>query len=62
MSMQKDDLGIEVSDGLAALLKDPKSTATLEFLDYRDKRKAKEAEIEAAKLKPKEQEKLFGIF
>lgn len=62
MAKVKDDLGIELDEDVAEVLKDPKSSVLMRTLDYRDSRKAKEAELaEANKPKPKA-EKLFGIF
>lgn len=65
--MEKDDLGIDVDDDVAGVLKDPKGGLLVKTFDYLDKRKKRQAEIEAeeaAKKKTKEdsEKKLFGIF
>ena len=44
-----DDLGIEIDDEIEQLVADPKTGLMSKFLDYREKRKAKEAEIAKAK-------------
>ena len=62
--MGKDDLGLEVDDDVAGVLKDPKGGLLVKTFDYLDRRKKRQAEIDAetaAKNKPKP-EKLFGIF
>lgn len=40
-----DDLGIEIDEEIEQMQADPKTALVGKFLDYRDKRKAKEAEI-----------------
>ena len=62
--MAKDDLGLEVDEDVAGVLKDPKGGLLVKTFDYLDKRKKPQAEIdseEAAKKNPPK-EKLFGIF
>ena len=64
--MEKDDLGIEMDDDVAAYLKDPKAGLLGKVLDYRDRRNKKIAENEAERLKKEEKdkkdEKFLGIF
>lgn len=60
--MPKDDLDIEFDEDVERIVKEPKSIALMKFLDYRDKRKAKEQEIADAKKKQEEPEKFLGIF
>lgn len=61
--MPKDDLDIEFDEDVERIVKEPKSIALMKFLDYRDKRKAKEQEIEEARNKKnKAEEKFLGIF
>jgi len=62
--MAKDDLGLEVDDDVAGVLKDPKGGLLVKTFDYLDRRKKRQAEIDAetaAKNKPKP-EKFLGIF
>ena len=65
--MSKDDLGIELDDDVAGVLKDPKGGLLVKTFEYLTQRKKRQAEIEAeevAKKQRKEQDekKLFGIF
>ncbi len=64
--MEKDDLGIEVDDDVAGVLKDPKGGLLVKTFGYLRKREIRQAEIDADKkaeeAKSKEKEKLFGIF
>ena len=60
--MEKDDLGLEVDDDVAQILRDPKGPVLLKVLDYRDARKAKQAELDSEKVKKEKPDKLFGIF
>lgn len=65
--MAKDDLGIEVDDDVAGVLKDPKGGLLVKTLAYLDTRKKRQAEIEAEeaakkKIKEDSEKKLFGIF
>ena len=62
--MEKDDLGLEIDDDVAGVLKDPKGGLLVKTFDYLDRRKKRQAEIDAEnaeKNKPKP-EKLFGLF
>ena len=62
--MEKDDLGLELDDDVAGVLKDPKGGLLVKTFDYLDRRKKRQAEIDAenaAKNQPKP-EKLFGLF
>lgn len=43
-----DELGIEIDEEIEAMAADPKTGVIEKFLDYRDKRKAKQAEIKRA--------------
>ncbi len=60
--MPKDELGIEYPAEIEESLKDPKVSSLFAVMDYRERRKAKEKEIEDAKKPPAPKEKLFGIF
>lgn len=62
--MEKDDLGIEMDDEVASFMKDPKSGLLQKVLSHHDKRKAKQAELDAAEAlkNAPAKEKLFGIF
>lgn len=60
--MPKDEFDIEYDEEVERVIKEPKSSALMKFLDYRDARKEKEREIAEAKKKKEQPDKLFGVF
>ena len=65
--MEKDDLGIEVDDDVAGVLKDPKGGLLIKTFTYLSQRSKRQAELDAEKaLKEKAEadkdKKLFGLF
>lgn len=65
--MEKDDLGIEVDDDVAGVLKDPKGGLLLKTFDYLSKRKDRQRELDDLRKQEEidreaKDKKLFGIF